>query len=79
MGTNMKNLVIATTIAAFTATTAFAGGNSDAAMEPEVMTEEVMPAGSAAGWIVPVMALVLIALVASGSSDEEEVMVVEGP
>ena len=59
----MKNLVLATVFAA-AATTAFAGGMSEPAMDaPVVASTMESAAGSSNGFLVPLVLLALIAMV----------------
>jgi len=60
----MKKVALA---AAFSlaASTAFAGGLDEPVVEPEISVEEP---GTAGGWIVPVIALVLIAAAAAAAN-----------
>jgi hypothetical protein len=60
----MKKVALA---AAFSlaASTAFAGGLDEPVVEPEIIVEET---GTAGGWIVPVIALVLIAAAAAAAN-----------
>jgi hypothetical protein len=69
----MKNLLIAAVAATSLATASFAGGNSEAEMEPMVETAEVAASSSAAGLIVPILAILLLAAVASsGDTDTDD-------
>jgi len=58
----MKKLALAAAFAA-TASTAFAGGYAEPVIEPEVIVQDT--SSSAQGVIVPLLALILVAAVAS--------------
>ncbi|ARC87221.1 hypothetical protein [Rhodovulum sp. MB263] len=58
----MKKLALAAAFAA-TASTAFAGGYSKPVIEPEVIVQDT--SSSAQGVLVPLLALILVAAVAS--------------
>ncbi|WP_414898941.1 hypothetical protein [Rhodovulum sp. YEN HP10] len=58
----MKKLALAAAFAA-TASTAFAGGYSEPVIEPEVIVQDT--SSSAQGVLVPLLALILVAAVAS--------------
>jgi len=61
-------LLRTTAFAVLAATPSFAGGMAEPVMEPEVIEEETT-AGSRAGIIVPILAVVLIAMAMSGGND----------
>jgi hypothetical protein len=65
-----KTLTTATAIVLFATSPVLAGGMAEPIMEPEVIVEETA-AGTAGGWIVPLVLIALVAAVvsASGSSD----------
>jgi len=65
--TIFKTTAAAATIAALTASTAYAGGMAEPimTMEPEMVMEDVAAAGSSSGLLIP---LILIALIAAASS-----------
>ncbi len=72
MNTIFKNIVVASATAAFLSSSAHAGGLSDAIVEREVQEiQEVAPAGSLPGWVIPVVALVVIGAVIAASNDDD--------
>ena len=76
MNTIFKNIVVASATAAFLSSSAHAGGLSDAIVEREVQEiQEVAPAGSLPGWVIPVVALVVIGAVIAASNDDDPVVV----
>jgi hypothetical protein len=70
-------LLKTTALALLAATPSFAGGMAEPVMEPEVIEEETT-AGSRAGIIVPILAIVLIGLAMSNGNDSPgEVLTLE--
>ena len=74
MNKTFKSLVVASATAALISSSAFAGGLSDEIVEREVEEmQEVAPAGSVPGWVIPVVAIVVIgALIAASNDDDDE-------
>ena len=74
MNKTFKSFVVATATAALVSSSAFAGGLSDEIVEREVEEiQEVVPAGSVPGWVIPVVALVVIgALIAANNDDDDK-------
>ena len=68
-----KSFVVASATAALISSSAFAGGLSDEIVEREVEEmQEVVPAGSVPGWVIPVVAIVVIgALIAASKNDDD--------
>jgi hypothetical protein len=62
-------LLTTTALALLVATPSIAGGLAEPMMEPEVIEEETA-AGSNAGILVPIMAVILIGLAMSGGGDD---------
>jgi hypothetical protein len=65
-------LLKATALSLLAATPSFAGGLAEPMMEPEVIEEETT-AGSRAGILVPIMAVILIGLAMSGGGGDDVV------
>jgi hypothetical protein len=65
-------LLKATALSLLAATPSFAGGLAEPMMEPEVIEEETA-AGSRAGILVPIMAVILIGLAMSGGGGDDVV------
>ena len=78
MNKNLKSFVAASATAALISSSAFAGGLSDEIVEREVEEiQELAPAGSVPGWVLPVVALVVIgAVIAANNDDDDDPVVV---
>lgn len=61
----MKKLALAAGLS-FAATTAFAGGMDAPIVEPEIIVEDT---GTAGGWLVPVVLLVLLGAAAAAANN----------
>ena len=74
MNKTIKSFIAASATAALISSSAFAGGLSDEIVEREVQEiQEVVPAGSLPGWVIPVVAIVVIgALIAASNDDDDE-------
>ncbi len=70
----IQSFITASATAALLSSSAFAGGLSDEIVEREVQEiQEVVPAGSLPGWVIPVVAIVVIgALIAASNDDDDE-------
>ncbi len=66
---SLKAVAMASVLVAGLTPAVQAGGLADAIIESEVV--EVEPAGSMAGWLVPLIIVGLIVLIAQGSDDPE--------
>lgn len=66
----MKKLVVWTAVAGICAGAAIAGGMAEPVVEPEVIVEDT--AGTAGGFLVPLLALLLIAVALSGGGSSSE-------
>ena len=74
----MKQLIAA--VSALLIATPAVAGNLDTFVAPEEpMVEEAPMGGSNAAWIVPLLAIALIAVAASSDDDDDEPMVEEIP
>lgn len=81
MNKTIKSFIAASAAVALISSSAFAGGLSDEIVEREVQEiQEVAPAGSLPGWVIPVVAIVVIgALIAANNDDDDEPPVDEEP
>ena len=72
MNKTIKSFIAASATAALISSSAFAGGLSDEIVEREVQEiQEVVPAGSLPGWVIPVVAIVVIGALIAASNDDE--------
>jgi hypothetical protein len=69
----MKKLTAALLASAMISGQAFAGGLAQPIVEPVVVVEERAPTGTAAGIIVPILALVLFGLAITGGNGDDDV------
>ena len=73
MNKTFKSFVVASATAALISSSAFAGGLSDEIVEREVEEmQEVVPAGSVPGWVIPVVAIVVIGALIAASKDDDD-------
>lgn len=73
MNKTLKSFIVATATAALISSSAFAGGLSDEIVEREVEEmQEVVPAGSVPGWVIPVVAIVVIGALIAASKDDDK-------